>query len=224
VDRAGNANLIDAAARNGAAIVLVSVVGTFPRPPIELFGAKHAAEEALRGSGIPWTIVPATGFMETWDKIMGRPLQTSGKIVVFGRGDNPINFVSATDVAALVRQAAIDPSLCSQVLELGGPDNLAFNELAAILQETTGCRGTVRHIPPPNPARVPERAEHRHAISPQRPVGLKPHLTGKDMHGASTVGGNVLVRRPAAGPSRPAWAGCPAPARQPRPAAGRAAA
>jgi uncharacterized protein YbjT (DUF2867 family) len=149
VDRTGNAHLINAAARTGATFVLVSVVGASPGHPIELFRAKHAAEEMLRASGIPWTIVRATAFMETWGKIMGRPLQTSRKIPVFGRGDNPINFVSATDVAALVSQAATSPSLRGQVLELGGPDNLTFNELAAILQETTGCRGAVRHIPRP---------------------------------------------------------------------------
>jgi NADH dehydrogenase len=149
VDRAGNACLIGAAARAGAAFVLVSVVGASPGHPIELFRAKHAAEEMLRASGIPWVIVRATAFMETWGAIMGRPVQASGKILVFGRGDNPVNFVSATDVAALVARAVTDPGLRGQVLELGGPDNLTFNQVAAIVQEITGCYGTVRHIPRP---------------------------------------------------------------------------
>lgn len=149
VDRAGNANLIDAAALAGAAFVLVSVVGASPGHPIGLFRAKHGAEETLRTSGIPWTIVRATTFMETWATIMNQPLQASGKIPVFGRGDNPVNFVSATDVAALTALAVTDPGLRGQVLELGGPDNLTFNQLATIVQETTGRRGTVRHIPRP---------------------------------------------------------------------------
>jgi uncharacterized protein YbjT (DUF2867 family) len=149
VDRDGNARLIDAAARTGAAFVLVSVVGASPGHPVGLFRAKHAAEEALRASGLPWTIVRATAFMETWGQIMARPLQASGKILVFGRGDNPVNFVSAADLAALVSQAATGPSLCGQILELGGPDNLTFNEVAVILQQATGRRGAVRHIPRP---------------------------------------------------------------------------
>jgi uncharacterized protein YbjT (DUF2867 family) len=149
VDRAGNANLIDAAARAGAAFVLVSVVGASPGHPIGLFRAKHAAEQTLRASGIPWTIVRATAFMETWATILNQPLQASGKIPVFGRGDNPVNFVSAADVAALAELAVTDPGLRGQVLELGGPDNLTFNQLAAIVQEVTGRRGTVRHIPRP---------------------------------------------------------------------------
>ncbi len=149
VDRAGNASLIGAAARAGAAFVLVSVVGAAPGHPIGLFRAKHAAEETLRASGIPWAIVRATAFMETWGTIMGRPLLASGKILVFGRGDNPVNFVCAADVAALVARAVTDPGLRGRVLELGGPDNLTFNQLAAILQESSGRYGTVRHIPRP---------------------------------------------------------------------------
>jgi uncharacterized protein YbjT (DUF2867 family) len=149
VDREGNAHLIDAAASTGAAFVLVSVVGAAPDHPIGLFRAKHAAEQAVSASGIPWTIVRATAFMETWGNIMAQPLQASGKILVFGRGDNPVNFVSATDVAALVSHAVTTPGLRGQVLELGGPGNLTFNQVAALLQETTRGPAAVRHIPRP---------------------------------------------------------------------------
>jgi uncharacterized protein YbjT (DUF2867 family) len=149
VDRAGNAHLISAAAGADAPFVLVSVVGATPSHPIGLFRAKHAAEKTLRASGIPWTIVRATAFMETWAGVVGRTLQTSGKVLVFGHGDNPINFVCATDVAALIGQAVTDPGLRGQALELGGPDNMTFNQVAAILLEATASHGTVRHIPRP---------------------------------------------------------------------------
>ena len=149
VDRAGNANLIDAATAAGAAFVLISVVGARAGHPIGLFRAKHAAEETLRASRVPWTIIRATAFMQTWSAIMIQALRASGKIPVFGRGDNPVNFVSATDVAALAALAVTDPGLRGQVIQLGGPDNLTFNQLAAIIQGTLGHRGTVRHIPRP---------------------------------------------------------------------------
>ena len=201
VDRAGNAHLIHAAARAGAAFVLVSVVGASPGHPIGLFRAKHAAEDMLRSSGIPWTMVRATAFMETWATIMSHPLQASGMIPVFGRGDNPvdINFVSAADVATPAELAVTGSGLRGQVLELGGPDNLTFNELAATVQETTRRRGTVRHIPRhavqamawltaaikpalarqaraghlrphPDPASIPRPARDRHTSSPERPA------------------------------------------------------
>ena len=142
----GNAHLIEAAAGTGAAFVLVSVAGASPGHPIGLFRAKHAAEEMLQASGIPWTIVRATAFMETWGAIMGEPALVREDPGIRERG-NPVNFVSATDVAALVSHAASSSGLDGRILELGGPGNLTFNEVAAIVQQATGCRGTVRHIP-----------------------------------------------------------------------------
>ena len=147
VDRAGNACLIGAAARCGADFVLVSVVGASPGHPTGLFRAKHAAEQELRASGVPWTVVRATAFMETWATIMDRMQQSSGKIMVFGRGNNPVNFVSAADVAALVSHAVTNSALRGQVLELGGPDNLTFVQFAAIFQEVAGSHASVRHVP-----------------------------------------------------------------------------
>jgi uncharacterized protein YbjT (DUF2867 family) len=149
VDRDGNANLISVAAREGADFILVSVVGASPTHPIGLFQAKYAADETLRASGIAWTIVRATAFMETWATIVSQPLHSSGKILIFGRGDNPINFVSAADVAALLGHTVTSRSLRGEVLPLGGPVNLTFNQFAVTLQQTTGRRGTIRHIPRP---------------------------------------------------------------------------
>ena len=150
VDRAGNANLIEAAQGAGVGhFILTSVVGAAPDSPLELFRAKHDAEQQLRSSGLAWTIVRATAFMETWITIIGEPMRTKGTTMVFGRGHNPINFVSASDVAALIERAITDPSLKGRILELGGPDNLTFNELAATLQQITDWHGAVRHVPRP---------------------------------------------------------------------------
>jgi uncharacterized protein YbjT (DUF2867 family) len=44
VDRDGNRNLIDAAARVGASVVMMSVVGGSADSALELFRMKHAAE------------------------------------------------------------------------------------------------------------------------------------------------------------------------------------
>lgn len=161
----GNAHLIEAAARTGAAFVLVSVIRASPGHPIGLFRAKHAAEEMLLASGIPWTIVRAAAFHGDLGKDHDPAAAGLREILVSRRGDNPVNFVPATDVAALVSQTATGPSLRGQILELGGPGNLTFNQVAAILQETTGRRGAVRHIPRP--------ALHTMAIATAR---LKPAL------------------------------------------------
>jgi uncharacterized protein YbjT (DUF2867 family) len=149
VDQQGNINLIDAAVAVGASIVLLSGVHASADSPLELFRAKHAAERHLVASGAPWSIVRATAFVETWAEIMGPPLRAGGATIVFGRGDNSINFVAVNDVAALVERVVLDPSLRAQTIEIGGPADLSFNQLAAMLAASLSVGGTpaARHVP-----------------------------------------------------------------------------
>jgi uncharacterized protein YbjT (DUF2867 family) len=147
VDFQGNVNLIDAARGAGAEVVLMSVVGAAADSPMELARMKHAAEQHLRAGGPGWTIVRATAFLELWTGILGKTAARSGRPVVFGRGDNPINFVSVADVASLVERAVIDPATRGRTLEIGGPDNLTLNELAAVVQAAAGRTSTPRHVP-----------------------------------------------------------------------------
>jgi uncharacterized protein YbjT (DUF2867 family) len=150
IDRDANRALIRAAAAAGVGhLVLVSVLDAAPDHPMSLHRAKHAAEQALRTSGLPWTIIRPAAYLETWAGIVGAKLAAKGQAVVFGPGRNPINFVSAHDVAALVDLAVHDPSLRGQVLEVAGPENLTFTELAERLIAASGQPGRIRHVPLP---------------------------------------------------------------------------
>jgi uncharacterized protein YbjT (DUF2867 family) len=148
VDERGNAHLVDAAAAAGAGVVLVSVLGASSDSPVELFRAKWAAEQYLRRSSTPWTIVRPAAYLETWLGILTETAGTSGRPLIFGRGEEPIQFVSATDVATVVARAAIDTTLRGRVLELIG-EPLTMSELAQALQQARGWHGTPRHIPRP---------------------------------------------------------------------------
>jgi uncharacterized protein YbjT (DUF2867 family) len=149
VDRDGNANLVEAAKAVSAEFVLMSTVGAAADSPMELFRVKHAAEQHATTSGVPTTIVRATAFLELWTDLLGQTAGRSGRPLVFGRGENPINFVSVADVAALVERAVIDPGTRGQILEIGGPENLTFNQLAQALQTAAGRPGAPRHVPRP---------------------------------------------------------------------------
>jgi uncharacterized protein YbjT (DUF2867 family) len=149
VDRDGNANLVEAAKAVSAEFVLMSTVGAAADSPMELFRVKHAAEQHATTSGVPTTIVRATAFLELWIDLLGQTAGRSGRPLVFGRGENPINFVSVADVAALVERAVIDPSTRGQILEIGGPENLTFNQLAQAVQTAAGRPGAPRHVPRP---------------------------------------------------------------------------
>jgi uncharacterized protein YbjT (DUF2867 family) len=149
IDRDGNRNLI-LAGREAAVeqFVLVSVKDASPTHPAELMRMKHAAEQDLKASGLAWTIIRPTAYTETWCDVLGRPLLDKGKTQVFGRGLNPINWVSAADVAEFVALATRDPALRGEVIEVGGPENLTMTAFVDIFRNEIGSSGSVGHIPP----------------------------------------------------------------------------
>jgi uncharacterized protein YbjT (DUF2867 family) len=150
IDRDANRALFRAAAAAGVRhLLLVSVQGASADHPMSLHRAKHAAEHALQASGVPWTIIRPTAYLETWIVIIGAKLAGNGQALVFGPGRNPINFVSADDVAAVVDLAVHDRSLRGQVLEVAGPENLSFTQLAERLVAASGTPGRIRHVPLP---------------------------------------------------------------------------
>ncbi len=148
IDRDANCALMAAAEQAGVEhFVLLSVQGAAPDHPMSLHRAKFAAEQALRQSGLGFTILRPTAFMETWLEIMGAELGDKGHALVFGPGKNPVNFVSVRDVAALAVLAATDGGLRNEVVELGGPENLGFVTLAERLLEARGKPLRIKHIP-----------------------------------------------------------------------------
>src|SRR2546422_715400 len=74
--------------------------------PNELQREKFLSEQALRTSGMPWTILRPAPSMERWTWVVGENVPSGGKALVLGRGENPVNFVSAEDVASVVVDAA----------------------------------------------------------------------------------------------------------------------
>jgi uncharacterized protein YbjT (DUF2867 family) len=150
IDRDANRALIQAAAAAGVQhLVLVSVQGAAPDHPMSLARAKHAAEQALQASGVQWTIIRPAAYLETWLAIIGAKLADNGPALVFGPGRNPVNFVCADDVAAVVDLAVHDQSLRGQLLEVAGPENLTFTQIAERLIAASGKPGRTRHVPLP---------------------------------------------------------------------------
>ena len=148
VDRDGNLALIEAAGRAGvASVVMLSINGAGPEHPIELFRDKWAAEEALRASGLSWTIIRPTAYLESWLGIIGGPLVETGRTRIFGTGRNPINFVSAADVARFVELAIDDSRLRSTAIEVPGPENLTLDDLASLVESASGRSGRRDHAP-----------------------------------------------------------------------------
>ena len=150
VDDAGNRQLIDAARAAGVKhFIFVSVRGASPDSPLEFFRIKYRTEEYLRASGLSFTILRPSAFMDLWVQLIGQPLVERGKTTIFGRGTNPINFVAVEDVARFVGIALEDARARNRVIEVGGPENLTLNQLAEIFELASGRQAKTRHIPLP---------------------------------------------------------------------------
>jgi uncharacterized protein YbjT (DUF2867 family) len=149
-DLQGNINLIRSAETAGSSqFVLVSVHGAAPDSPLELGRVKYQVEQVLQASRIGWTIIRPTPSMELYVTLLAAPLLEHHKARVFGRGDNPINFVSQRDVAAFIELALTDNRLLGQAIDVGGPENLSVNQLVHRFEELTGASGSEQHIPLP---------------------------------------------------------------------------
>ncbi|MCW2596824.1 MAG: nucleoside diphosphate sugar epimerase, partial [Jatrophihabitans sp.] len=150
VDLAGNSQLIRAARNVGVRrFVLVSALGAAPDSPLELRRVKYETEQTLIRSQLEWTIVRPTVYLETWRFLLDEMAAKKGSVTVFGRGTNPINFVSVRDVAALVERATRSAELAGAVLEIGGPENLTLNELVRTVLAGHDGKGRIRHVPLP---------------------------------------------------------------------------
>lgn len=150
IDRDGNGHLLRAAIEAGVDhVVLVSTLGAAPDHPMSLCRMKFAAERALLASPLAWTIVRPSAYLETWADVVGGKLASGGPAMVFGPGTNPINFVSAADVAAVVALTIADPGQRGQLIEVGGPDNVTLTEFARRLVAAAGGTGRIKHLPLP---------------------------------------------------------------------------
>ena len=143
VDLRGNYNLLRAARDAGVEhFILLSVLDARREHPMALHRAKYAAEQQLESSELSWTVLRPSSYVETWIDIVGSKLASGGPALVFGRADNPINFVSVQDVATLTERAITDPALRGQAIDVPGLDNLTMEQLAQRL----GAK-KVRRIP-----------------------------------------------------------------------------
>ncbi len=150
VDDAGNRQLIDAARATGVKhFVFVSVQGASPDASLEFFRIKYRAEEYLRASGLNFTILRPSAYMDLWAQLIGQPILEQGKTTIFGRGNNPVNFVAVEDVARFVCIAFDDPRAGNRAIEIGGPENLTLNQVAEIFERASGRQVKKHHVPLP---------------------------------------------------------------------------
>ena len=113
--------------------VALSIVGTDRTPENGYFRAKVAQEKLIEASGIPYTIIRATQFMEF-----------IGAIADAGADGNTVRLspglfqpIAAEDVSAMVAEIALEPPH-GGIVDIAGPERAPFDEIIARYLKAVG--------------------------------------------------------------------------------------
>ncbi|MGH8102418.1 MAG: SDR family oxidoreductase, partial [Chthoniobacterales bacterium] len=149
VDDEGMRALVDNAKLAGVAnFIFISVFGASLDHPIDFWRTKARIERYVRESGMAYTIIRPTAFMEMHvQELMGKFVLKGKRVLLFGAGRNPRNFVAAGDVAELVVRAVDDFSMRGEVIDIGGPENLTDRQAVAAFERASGKKAKVSGIP-----------------------------------------------------------------------------
>jgi NADH dehydrogenase len=151
VDAAGTEALAAAAKAAGVKrLVYISGAGAAPDAPRHWFRAKWRAEEAIRGSGITYTILRPSWIYGPGDKSLNRFLGMSRWLPFvpqIGNGRQLIAPVFVADIGALAADVLETPAADNATLEVGGPETLSMDEIIRTALRTMGRRRAILHAP-----------------------------------------------------------------------------
>lgn len=150
VDLRGNRDLIDAARGAGVGhFIFTSALGSTPDSPVPFMRAKGLAEEHLRASGMPFTILAPNLFMEVWiGAIVGLAVADGRPVTLVGEGRRKHSMISMADVAQFAVACVGHPAATNRYVALGGPRALSWRDVVAIYEELLGRTVPIQTVAP----------------------------------------------------------------------------
>lgn len=133
-EREGNA--IEAARRAGVQFIVNVSVSGGPDAPTQIGRWHWAVEKRLSSSGIPWTILRPSLYMQ--GAFLWQPEIASSGHVHLPMGDGRASVVDARDVAAVAVEALRRKGLPQPLYDVTGPSAISFDEIAKEISEATG--------------------------------------------------------------------------------------
>jgi len=149
VDGVGHRTLIDVARATGVEhFVYTSMLHARRDSAVDFVRNKAEIEAYLQRSGISYSILRPPAFME-WHahNLLGKSILETGKTMIYGSGNNPINFMAGKDVAYFAVLAMTEASLKNRILNIGGPDNVTKNQVAQMYGRFAGVTPQITHVP-----------------------------------------------------------------------------
>ena len=143
VDYQANLNLLNEARESGVRkFIYVSVLNGEKLRHLKICDAKERFVEALKKSGLEYCVIRPNGFFSDMSEFYA--MAQKGKIYLFGSGEQKTNPIHGEDLASVCVDA-IDGS--DQVIKVGGPETLTYNEISKIAFEVAGTKPRITRVP-----------------------------------------------------------------------------
>lgn len=151
IDGRGTVNMVDAVKnKNVHHFIYLSGAGADPTKTEPWFRAKAMAEETIKASGMPYTLLRPSWTYGPGDHALNRFVLFAKYLPfmpIIGNGQARIQPVFVEDVAHLVTRCLKEPKAKGQILEIGGPEILTMDEINRRLLKILGKRRPLVHHP-----------------------------------------------------------------------------
>lgn len=179
VIRQGTVNVLDEAKAAGVKrFIFMSALGAHRDPNYGYHTAKYEAEEAVRASGVDYTIFrPSVIFGEGdgFISVLAGVVKSFPITPIAGTGKAKFQPVQVDDVADCFAKSVNDPEKTSgQTYELGGARPYTYDEMIGVIAAKLGKKRPRVHIPLAMMKTVV-------AISQPLPKALRPPVTGEQL-------------------------------------------
>lgn len=147
----GTRNLLEAAKKAGVKhFFYQSALGTRAGAKSEYHRTKWQAEELVRGSGIPYTILRPSliyGPGDLFTMRLAQIIKLSPVLPVIGSGKSRVQPLFIDDAVACIMKAVTSDAFLNEIYEIGGPDQLTYEEVTRAVAESLGIRRPAFHMP-----------------------------------------------------------------------------
>lgn len=143
VDYRANMNLLDEAKKTGVKhFVYVSAINGDKHRNLKIFDAKENFVDALKVSGLNYTIVRPNGFFSDMKDFL--QMAKSGRVYLFGSGNQKFNPIHGEDLARAIVDTLDE---YNKEFTIGGPDVFSLNEISGLALQALEKPIKIVHLP-----------------------------------------------------------------------------
>ncbi|WP_138434227.1 SDR family oxidoreductase [Winogradskyella algicola] len=143
VDYQANMNLLTEAKKSGVNhFVYVSAINGDKHRHLKIFEAKEKFVDALKTSGLNYTIIRPNGFFSDMKDFL--QMAKSGRVYLFGSGNQRFNPIHGEDLAKAIVDNLED---YNNELTVGGPDILSLNDISKLALTSLNKPIKIAHLP-----------------------------------------------------------------------------